>query len=224
MRPTTRVGRRDFAADSNQPHGLSLLLCSHPTCTPVECGKDPVSEIRSIPGLKRSYASRPTEIQEYFEHLCPLVDSYPLEVGLAYAFSRLETAQNVALYCGLVKVHRANAKIARAAIDAYFKTTADFEDKYLNVFGHKMPSRARTALSHAQNVRNQVLHGKVASAKDKRNAIARVLDFAVSVNAHVNGLAGFMPFDDLRGFKGRAASLDESTTKWILRGMGFPVR
>lgn len=48
-----------------------------------------------------------------------------------------------------------------------------------------------------------------------------ILDYATGFNDFVYGIAGLRPFGQLKGFKGRAASLEKSTSRWVLRGVGF---
>lgn len=69
-----------------------------------------------------------------------------------------------------------------------------------------------------------MVHGKAVTDTELRSAIADVLDYAVLFNADVDAAAGFKPFGDMRGFKGRADSLDKRTTKWVMRGLGFGVK
>lgn len=61
-------------------------------------------QIKTKKSLLKVYNSCSSGVQRYFEHLPKLLDEFPLNVALAYAFSRLELAQNMALYCGVVKV------------------------------------------------------------------------------------------------------------------------
>jgi hypothetical protein len=50
-----------------------------------------------------------------------------------------------------------------------------------------------------------------------------VLYYTDQINRFLEGRdVGFKPFvGDLRGFVGRLESLDTTTSKWILKGMGF---
>ena len=102
-------------------------------------------------------------------------------------------------------------------------TRKEFRDKFTVVFGSSIPDAISNTLGKAETVRDRVMHGKKATDSDKRNAVANVIDYADKLNGHVHGIAGFRPFGDLRGFKGAGKSLDKSTTRWVLKGMGFPV-
>lgn len=77
--------------------------------------------VKSIRGLLNLVAELPEEIRRYFEHLPGLVNQFPLDVALAYTFSRLELAHNMALYCGAVRIHKCHAEIAYMAIQAHQK-------------------------------------------------------------------------------------------------------
>lgn len=57
-----------------------------------------------------------------------------------------------------------------------------------------------------------------------RNAIAAVLQYAEEINEQLEKKAGIKPFcNSLKGFKGRKTPLDRSTTRWVLKGMGFNI-
>ena len=176
---------------------------------------------KSRRGLLNHFNRASAEIRNYFQYLPKLLADFPLDVCLAYLFARLELAQNMTLYCGVVKLHHANAAVARSATDTHRMTRGDFRDKFQTVFGKQIPDKITDALETAEDVRDRVMHGKSTREKDKRNAIAKVIDYAEALNTFVDSIASFSPFGDLRGFKGRARSLDKSTTRWLLKGMGF---
>ena len=180
-----------------------------------------MSEIKSIRGLVKRFEAAPEEVQKYFAHLPKLLNEFPLEVSLSYVFSQVELAQNMSLYCAIVKLHRADANLARQAVDIHHMTREEFKEKFEIVFGRKMPKDIADILSKAEDVRDKVMHGKKTTESEKRQAIGHVLDYAEKLNQKVHGLAGFKPFADLRGFKGAAKSLDKATTRWILKGMEF---
>ncbi len=182
-----------------------------------------MSAIKSKPGLLKRFNNAPKEVRDYFTHLPKLVEDFPLDVVLSYVFAQVELAQNMTLYCGIVRIHKADGALARSAIDAHHMTRKEFRDKFTVVFGLPIPDAIGNSLGKAETVRDRVMHGKNANDSDKRNAVANVIDYAEKLNAHVHGIAGFRPFGDLRGFKGAAKSLDKSTTRWVLKGMGFPV-
>ena len=54
-----------------------------------------------------------------------------------------------------------------------------------------------------------------------REALVDVIEYAETLNAELKASAGFEPFGDLRGFKGRAKSLDDATSRLVLKGLGF---
>ena len=66
------------------------------------------TSIKSKRGLLKKFNSSPVEVQEYFIHLPRLINEFPMDVCMAYMFSRLEKGQNMALYCGVIKVHKVN--------------------------------------------------------------------------------------------------------------------
>ncbi len=178
-------------------------------------------QIKSKKGLLKAYATCSEEVQDYFEHLPSLVEDYPLHVCLAYAFSRLELGQNMALYCGVVKLHRVHTDIAGRAVNSHHMTRQGYVDLYRRVFGFDLPKQAREDLKTAEDTRDDVMHGKATSPERIRNAIARVVEYADAANDQLHSKHGLKPFGPLRGFKGRATSLEKSTSRWVVKGMGF---
>src|SRR5262245_18304600 len=182
-----------------------------------------VAAVTSRPALKNHYEAASKEVQDYFPHLPALLAAFPLQVALAYVFSRVELAQNMALYCGIVKCHKGDAALSWHAVDSHPMTRKYVVEKYALIFGEPSSPATSPAIRAAEKVRDNVMHGKNASDKEVRQAISCVLDYAQLLNADVSSVAGFKPFGNLRGFKGATQSLAPSTTRWILKGMGFSV-
>lgn len=169
------------------------------------------------------YKSAPAPVQKYFIHLPMLLADFPLDVSLSYLFSQVELAQNMTLYCGIVKRHRAERSLVRTAIDTHRMTRSDFTEKFAIVFGKQIPAPISDVLHEAEAIRDRVMHGKSTEEKDKRKALVNVIEYAQGLNDFIATLVAFRPFGELRGFKGRAKSLDKSTTRWVLKGMGFGI-
>ncbi len=177
--------------------------------------------IRSLKGLLAKYDAAPGRVRAYFPHFKQLAEDFPYDVVLAYVFGQVELAQNMTLYCGIVKLHRADASLARKVVDSHHMTRPGFREKVKVVYGTPIPADITAKLDRAEKTRDKVMHGKACTDAEKRNALGYVLEYAEDLNAHLEELAGIQPFGDLRGFKGRAKSLDKKTTRWILKGMGF---
>jgi len=177
----------------------------------------------SYKAVLAAHAAAPPSVQAYFDSLPWLVRNHDWEVALAYMFIRLERAHNMTLYCGAVKVHRANCTVARNVINVHHLTRDGFLQLFENVIGKPIPDPLVDKIRDAETTRDRVVHGKQVSVAEIRNAVVDILEYAVDLNAFVSAEAGFMPFNDLRGFKGRAASLDARTTRWLLKGLGFGV-
>ena len=182
-----------------------------------------MDKIKSKPGLLKHWHAQPERVKEYFAHLPALVEGFPLDVALAYVFAQVELAQNMALYCGMAKLHRADSDLAYRAVQKQHLTRAGFLEKYATIYGKELPDSVTNLLATAEAVRDRVMHGKGATDDQKRNAIAHVLAYATAFNKH--NLANSCPqvFGSLKGFKGAARSLDKSTTRWMLKGMGFSI-
>lgn len=160
-------------------------------------------------------------MKTYFEHLPKLINAFPYEVCLAYMFLRVEEAQNRALYCGVVKLHQASSTMAEKAINCQHLTRDGFVKLYETVFGVPISPATLKQIREAEKIRDKVIHGKRVDDPSMREALVDVIEYAESLNTEIETIAGFEPFGDLRGFKGRAQSLEDTTSRWLLKGLGF---
>lgn len=185
----------------------------------------PIAKTR--PGIKNLYAELPNEVREFFPDVPALIDSgFSLDILLAYLFFRLEQGQRQTLYCGARKLHKTESTLTWQAIDTHDLTRAGFKELFKTIYGFAPRKTAGDCLTDAEAIRDRLMHGKGLADKDKREAISKVMHYAKEINhliAETKSL-GFRPFcGDLRGFIGRLESLDKSTTRWILKGMGFTI-
>jgi len=183
-----------------------------------------MARIPSYKALLKLHESLPAEVSGHFSHVPKLIESFPYEVALAYSFLKIEQAQNRALYGGVVKVHRGEADFVRRVMNFQHLTRDRFKEIYKNVFGVALAKATTDKLNTAEKIRDRVIHGKSVDDNEMREAIADCLEYACLFNADVSACAGFKPFGNMRGFKGRADSLDKRTTKWVMRGLGFGVK
>lgn len=180
-----------------------------------------MSAARSKKVVLAQFNRAPAAVRAYFIHLPKLLEEFPPDVSLSYVFAQIEIAHNLSLYCGAVKLHRANAMLARKVIDAQHVTREFFREQFAVVFGEKIPGGTVAKLVRAEGIRDRVMHGKQTTATQNREAIASVIEYAEEFNDFVYSIARLRPFGELRGFKGRAKPVDASTTRWMLKGMGF---
>jgi hypothetical protein len=177
--------------------------------------------IKSKAGLVKAFGNQPERIQAHFNHLPTLANQFPLEVALAYVFAQLELAQNMALYCGAVKLFRANAELARKAVSTHHMTRANFAVLYKTVFSCDLPIAAAGELKRAEAIRDKVMHGKPTKPTELREAIGCVLDYAAAMNEQLKDKHKIQPFGKLSGFSGSASKLDKRTSHFLLKGLGF---
>jgi len=177
----------------------------------------------SLKGVQKHYDKTSAEVQDYFDHLPALIKNFPCEVCIAYMFSRVERAQNMTLYCGVVKLHAAHTSVARSMIHRQHITRDSFARLFKTIFDKPIDGPVAKHIKFAETTRDKVVHGKVVSNADLRKSIVEILDYAESFNVFVCGIAHFKPFGDLRGFKGRATPLEKKTTRWLLKGLGFDI-
>jgi hypothetical protein len=170
----------------------------------------------------RHFRRLPREIQNHFQYFPDIITSkLPLEVGLAYLFYAVEIAHRDTLYCGLVKLHHADSALARRIVRSHHITRAEFRELFQNVLGKSPPDPIRRKLQDAEKIRDKAIHGSEPTTIEMRRAIVDILDYAKAYNGFVRSLAGFPPFGDLRGFHGKKKRLEQSTTRWLMRGIGF---
>lgn len=178
----------------------------------------------SYKAILKRYNSSTANVKGYFSELPDLLnDGYPYQVSLAYLFLETEHAHNRALYCGVVKLHAADAELADNVINAQHMTRDGFLDLYRSVFGKPFSLDLAGKFEKAARTRDSVVHGKNVPDSEMRQAHVDIIEYAERVNAEISAIAGFEPFGDLRGFKGAAGSLEKATTKWLLKGIGFTV-
>ena len=170
--------------------------------------------------LKHFY-NAPTDIQKYFDELPSLIENYPWEVSISYLFSFIEYIQRLALYCTIVKLHRANPEMTWDAINKQKFSRQEYREFFARIMGKPLPKSIAKKIEEAEDIRDHVIHGKSTSDAKMRKAVVGVIDYASEFNEFVYERAALRPFGSLKGFKGRGISLDKSTTRWILKGMGF---
>ncbi len=175
---------------------------------------------RTYKGVLQRYENCAPEIRKYFEYVPRLVSEFPWEISIAYAFSRVELAQNMTIYCAAVKMHRADSSVARSAIDSLHMTRASFIELSTRLLGKEVPKHIVASIRDAERMRDRAMHGKTVLPADFREAVVNVFVYAQGMNEFCQSRGGFRPFSDLRGFKGRAQSLDKATTQWLLKGLG----
>lgn len=181
------------------------------------------TQIKSKPGLMKAFDVCPREVQHYFEYIPKLLDDFPMHVCLAYVFARLELGQNMALYCGAVRIHKVNTEIARNAVSTHHMTRKSFASLYKTVFDVDLPRTAHSDLKRAEATRDRIMHGKKTSDDRIRNAIASVLEYADEINKQLDAKYGLKPYGDLRGFAGKSKKLDKRTSRFLLKGLGFAI-
>ena len=174
-------------------------------------------------GVRNKFLKAPSEIQSYFSPVHELMEHYSWEVSLSYLFSPVERAHLMALYCGVVKLHRVDKELATIAVNQFENRSMEFRALFKDIFGKKIPQSHVEKFEIAQKVRNNVLHGKIVTDKEFRRAIVCIIEYATEFNETCVELGGFRPFGSLAGFKGAATSLDTSTSRWILKGIGLPI-
>lgn len=177
--------------------------------------------------VMKAYDKMPQEVKDYFKYLPQLLNRSTRlwEVSLAYMFMQVERAQNMLLYCGVLKLHSANKAVAKGIVDKEHLKRDTFHKLFKNVFDKELKKAIQSKIEDAQKIRDRVVHGKTAvSDAQKRKAIIDILEYARDLNGFIENIAGFKPFGDLRGVKGRKQPLENKTTRWLMKGLGFSLQ
>jgi len=182
---------------------------------------DSMQEPRTYRDVLEKFKKAPTFIQEYFKYLPDLVANFPWDVSIGYLFTRIEYAKHMTIYCGILKLHSADSTLTWKAIENLQMTREQFINLFKIVFRQPIESSILKKLRDSENVRDMVVHGKNPHDSKIRKAMVDAIDFCIQFNDYVYKRAGFRPMAKLVGFKGRKKSLDKSTTRWLLKGMGF---
>jgi hypothetical protein len=164
----------------------------------------------------------PKDIKNWFDIVPELIERYDWEVSISYVFTRIEVIKHDTLYKGLVKRHWTHAQLTRELLDRDHMDRARFIGLFRIVFDEHIPTNILAHLSTAESIRDRVAHGKRLTPAQARACLMAAFDFMETFNDFVQAKAGFRPFGEGRGFKGRAESLTKETSRWVLRGMGIP--
>lgn len=178
------------------------------------------------PGLRNLFDLLDADVRAFFDEFRALVESnFSMQVVLAYVFLRLEQGQHMALYCGARKLHKTDGALTWRALDAQHMIREGFHKYFEIIYGAALPQEVRDIITPAERIRDRLMHGKELDSAELREAISRTLQYTDHINRFLDGRnVGFRPFcGDLRGFVGRLDSMDMATSRWILKGMGFPI-
>lgn len=171
---------------------------------------------------KRQACSQP--VRDYYASLDSLVTDYVYEISIAYCFLKLEQAYNRALYGGVRKVRKVHTDIARSILDKQHLTRDGFLTLYQATFDKPLSDEVQKKIKYAEKIRDRIIHGKGVEDKDARHCLSDVLDFSEGLESEVQASASFSPFGDMRGVTGRATSLDKSTSRLVMKGLGFALK
>jgi len=161
------------------------------------------------------------EVSDYYKHVPDLLTAFPYEIAIPYVFSRLELAQIQALYCGLVKLHSADFKMARRAVDSLYRTRPGFEEKFRQITGSNLGVEPVWYLGEAAKIRDKVLHGIKFNRTECLFAVKGALVYSHFLHEFMVMRTGVSPFKTLRGFNWGVETMPSQRTKYMLMGMGF---
>ena len=178
-------------------------------------------EPRTYRDVLKKYEQAPAFIQDYFKHLPGLVKNYPWNVSIGYVFTRIEYTKHMTIYCGILKLHGADSTLTWNALKRIYMSREKFIELFNTVYGQQIESSILKKLQDSEKVRDEIVHGKYPKDAKIRKTMVDIIEFCIQFNDFVESIAGFKPMSDLRGFKGRGQPLDKSTTRWLLKGMGF---
>ena len=91
----------------------------------------------------------------------------------------------------------------------------------MNVFSTNIPNDAVRNLEKAQNIRNNLIHGKTTTDPKRREAVYYAIEYMKAVGTFVKDKSGKNPYGDLRGLAGKKKLLPAKSTIWMLKGFGL---
>lgn len=183
----------------------------------------PAPRFPSYKSLLRHFEGMPEHIRWHFPHFDSLVtNDLPFEIPIAYLFLKIELACNRSLYGGLVRMHNLDTTFARRIMNLQHLTREGYRQLFENVYG-RQPA-GQPYIERAEKIRDKVIHGKKVEPAELREAIGDALDFCLVLHEQIFEIARFTPFGDMRGFAAKRELLDASTSKWVMKGMGFAVK
>lgn len=172
-------------------------------------------------------ADQSAGFRDFFSQLPQLLtgSNANLPAALAYQFHLVETAQHRILYGCLCRIHDANSVLAKEAVNMQHMTRHKFAELFTNVVGIPIPQATLERRINAERYRDNMIHGKSGSDAELWRAIQSLTGYAIELNAVVRDRAHFEAFGDMRGVVGRRGHtpLSKSTTRWLLKGMGFGI-
>lgn len=177
------------------------------------------------PGVRNKLEGAPDNVRRYFHPAEELIERYSWEVSLSYLYAKVEEAHLMSIYCGAVKLHKTDAKLAWDAVYRFENTRSQFQGVFANVYGTKIPQRLQAKLEKAQKVRDLALHGKAREVpgSDYRMAVAAIIEYAEGFNELCLEKGGPQAFGPLQGFSGRHRTRDKAASRLILKGIGLPL-
>ena len=141
----------------------------------------------------RHYEAAPEQVRNYFPEFVKLVESYDWEIPITYAFSRLERAKRMTIYCGIVKLHWCESTLTRDRINEDHLSRGRFKRLFKVVFGKRVPQPLIEKLESAESVRDKIAHGMTWTPAEARGCLVHLIDFAVGVQRTYGESGGFSP-------------------------------
>lgn len=168
------------------------------------------------------FRALPPEIKRSIEIVPELIERYEWQVSISFVFSQIETVKHDTLYKGLVNDIALTLSLRDSCSTKITGLEAGF-GSYSRLYSVSRFRRIqRSYLENAEKIRDRDAHGKILTEAQSRDFLVQAFKFIEEFTDFVYKLAGFRPFGDGRGFKGRGQSLSKETSLWVLKGMGIP--
>ncbi len=160
-----------------------------------------------------------------------------LNVIIFYVCMRIERAQRITLYYDMIKRYKIDEEVAEEAIKDLRLYGKKFNEKYQKLTQTPISAETLKLRDDTQKVRGAVIHGddinvaavetqtdadKEAAIKEKEDAIASLLEYAVKLNSEVLDISGFQPFTDLSDLASRITTDDCKKSVAKLVCLKFP--
>ena len=121
----------------------------------------------------------------------------------------------------LVRIHECASSMVDRELQKQHFTADKYKSVFKNVFSESIPKSAIENLNKAQEIRNELIHGKETTDPKRREPFYYAIEYMKAVGAFVKDKSGKNPYGDLRGLAGKKKLLPAKSTIWMLKGFGL---
>ena len=181
---------------------------------------------RGFGRIEAKYYELPADVQNYLGSV-PLIiatsNDDTFDMLLAYLSIKVEKGLRRILYAGVIKLRKANRTVALTILTDFYMGRQEFHDLYEILAGRPIATEIIDFGEVARPIRNEVIHGRIATDAEKVLAIKAFLKYIKSLNEQAATDFEFEPFGDLTLFNRGVRADDDATSRQTLGDLGIPL-